>query len=422
MGIAAGYAHCAALRNDSTIVTWGDNSSGQTNLGAGLSQVKSIAAGANHTLAAIFSPLVQYPVDVTKDLLLICNTNSIGSSNVCAYYLANRPLVKNANVLQIGCTNAESFLPSEYTNVFVAQIGNWLASNPTKRPQYVILFLDIPSRVNTNRPPPTESVIDFGARPSVSYSLANQFVDWQPFVTHINMGTTNDCIAYLDKLKYFVETYSPGKLVISATSSGSYGNTNYVLDGIRFGGGYTNGVLDQSRQNFSAFATVVSSATNGLSNAGVSTNAILFFDGVEIYTNDIAPPYTHPGPKSDIGGYMCWGGHSLLGGEYPTDGKVTWLGASRWWIIETVNSFNGQREAGGANFMKWFSSNAFGGNNYSNTPVGAVSHVDEPLVTGVSSAAQYFGLWASGKNFGITAWNSRNTEYFQAVGDPLTKR
>ena len=58
MGIAAGYAHSAALRNDSTVVTWGDNSNGQTNMGAGLSQVKSIAAGGNHTLAAIFSSLV----------------------------------------------------------------------------------------------------------------------------------------------------------------------------------------------------------------------------------------------------------------------------------------------------------------------------------------------------------------------------
>ena len=79
MGIAAGYAHAAALRNDSTVVTWGDNSNGQINLGLGLPQVKSIAAGGNHTLAAIFSPLVQYPVDVTKDLLLIYNSSSTNS-------------------------------------------------------------------------------------------------------------------------------------------------------------------------------------------------------------------------------------------------------------------------------------------------------------------------------------------------------
>lgn len=120
---------------------------------------------------------------------------------------------------------------------------------------------------------------------------------------------------------------------------------------------------------------------------------------------------------------MCWGAHSTLGVDYPTNAaKVTWLGASRWWIIETVESFNGQRDYGAGVFLKCFSANAFGGTNYSNTPVGVVSHVDEPGLPGVNDATKYFGLWASGKNFGITAWNSRKTEYFQAIGDPLVER
>ena len=71
-----------------------------------------IAAGGDHTLAAIWSPLVQYPVDVTKDLLLIYNTNSIDSSNVCFYYLANRPMVGScSNVLAIGCPTSEQVDP-----------------------------------------------------------------------------------------------------------------------------------------------------------------------------------------------------------------------------------------------------------------------------------------------------------------------
>ena len=41
--------------------------------------MKLLAAGGDHTLVSVFSPLVQYPVDVTKDLLLIYNTNSINS-------------------------------------------------------------------------------------------------------------------------------------------------------------------------------------------------------------------------------------------------------------------------------------------------------------------------------------------------------
>ena len=66
--------------------------------------------------------------------------------------------------------------------------------------------------------------------------------------------------------------------------------------------------------------------------------------------------------------------------------------------------------------------NAFGATNYANTPVGAASHVEEPNLPGVNDAAAYFGLWASGKNFAIAAWNSRNTPAFQAVGDPLVRK
>ena len=135
MAIAAGFAHSIALENDGTLVEWGDNSSGQAIVPAELTNIvitpsgspppiptntfplmaiKLIAAGGNQTMAAIFSPLVQYPIDVSKDLLLIYNTNSIDSSNVCAYYLTNRPMVSNANSFGIGCTTNETFLPSEF--------------------------------------------------------------------------------------------------------------------------------------------------------------------------------------------------------------------------------------------------------------------------------------------------------------------
>jgi hypothetical protein len=67
----------------------------------------------------------------------------------------------------------------------------------------------------------------------------------------------------------------------------------------------------------------------------------------------------------------------------------------------------------------WFSSNAFGGTNYSATPVGAVTHVEEPQLNGVENGAAYFGLWEARKNFATCSWNARNTTFFQAVGDPL---
>lgn len=49
--IAAGGDHALALKADGTVVAWGDNSHGQTNIPAGLSDVVLIAAGAYHSLA-----------------------------------------------------------------------------------------------------------------------------------------------------------------------------------------------------------------------------------------------------------------------------------------------------------------------------------------------------------------------------------
>src|SRR5439155_10275392 len=102
---------------------------------------------------------------------------------------------------------------------------------------------------------------------------------------------------------------------------------------------------------------------------------------------------------SNVAGYLCWGAHSSLGGGYATNGYVQWSGNSGWWIIETVESFNGRRDTDQGNFIKWFSSNGFGGANYSNTPVGAVTHVEEPDLAGVEDSAIFFGLWEARKNF-----------------------
>ena len=417
MAIAAGWAHSAALKNDGTVVCWGANSSGQTSTPSGLTNVKLIAAGGDHTLAGVFSPLVQYPVDVSKDLLLIYNTNSVNSIVVKDYYLAHRPMVGGANVLGVGATTNEIISTADFTNQIQTPYLNWQNQNPTKHPQYVILFPDLPTR---NWSSLTNAAINGN---SVAFDLHRSTPGVRPFVTSINMGLTygtnnwgaltNDCIAYINKLATFGSNYSPGQLFISA-SKGGYANTNFVLENLRHGAGWPI-----PEPNFSTYGTIISSLTNLVLNFGLGELGFLYNDGVEVYGQPSLPHITN---AVNVAGYMCWGGHSSLGNEYPVNQQVNWTGDSSWWIIETIESFNGWRETGQGNFTQWFSQNAFGGTNYSNTPVGAVTHTDEPGLFGVNNPQVFFGLWVQGKTFSQCGWQSRITPKFQAVGDPFVRR
>jgi hypothetical protein len=49
--IAAGAFHSLALKQDGTVVAWGDNGYGQSTVPAGLSGVTAIAAGYDHSWA-----------------------------------------------------------------------------------------------------------------------------------------------------------------------------------------------------------------------------------------------------------------------------------------------------------------------------------------------------------------------------------
>jgi hypothetical protein len=53
---------------------------------------------------------------VTKDSLLIWNTNSESSRIVKDYYLTHRPMVGGANVLGIGGATHEIITRAEFTN------------------------------------------------------------------------------------------------------------------------------------------------------------------------------------------------------------------------------------------------------------------------------------------------------------------
>jgi hypothetical protein len=392
MNIAAGESHAIALKNDGTVVAWGDNSFGQTNAYQGLNKVKLIAGGGDFSAAIRFNSFVFYTVDVTKDLLLLYNSSSSNSTALKDYYLSHRPLVANANVLAVSCETNESTTASNCDAEIVNPVLDWLTNNPTKHPCYIILFFDMPTRIQNYN----------STYPSVTLRLYSTYPGIPPFITYINGGTLADCEGYIDKLSSIGATYSPGRLLISAGPAG-YSNTNYYFDNT----GYIATTDNVSGLN----------ASNSVVLAGASPQSA-------IYTN-VSPDIglqNHITSGNNVAGYLCMGVHSSLGADYAINGMVRWSGNSGWWLIETVESFNGQRSTDQGNFIKWFSSNAFGGTGYSNTPVGAVCHVEEPYEANVNDASLYFGLWTAGKNFAICAWKSRITSCFQAVGDPFVMK
>ncbi|MDQ6630379.1 MAG: hypothetical protein M3Y82_01315, partial [Verrucomicrobiota bacterium] len=182
-------------------------------------------------------------------------------------------------------------------------------------------------------------------------------------------------------------------------SGGGYANTNYYFD---------------DSQGYPDYPFALE-ALQGVTSNGIPLSAVDYNPQTNI---------VHITQGTNVAGYLTWGANGGQGSGYATNGGVIFHGNSSWYIIETIESYNGQvvQDFPQGNFVKWFSVNAFGGANYSNTPIGAVTHVEEPSAPGCENSRVYFGSWVAGKNFGICAWNSRQTPVFQAVGDPFVTK
>jgi hypothetical protein len=276
-----------------------------------------------------------------------------------------------------------------------------------------VLFLGIPWRVNTN------ALSQYDEDPksiheSVQYQLAAWCAPgWHPFATAINMSdwttnlpvvySTNACVGYINKLASMGASNSPAKLILSASGVG-YGNRRYYFDDAR--AAYLSPGFD-----------VASEAVAGV--LAANPVALVVYTNGNDYGTNLGLHITN---GVDVAGYLSWGAHSALHNQYARDSNLLrWQGSSGWWIIETIESHNGLPREGQGDYWMWFCSNAFAGTNYSNTPIGAVTHVDEPS-SGWNDPYRYFGLWEGGRNFAICAWNSQLTPYFQAVGDSLVTK
>src|ERR1700722_11676416 len=215
-------------------------------------------------------------------------------------------------------------LPGDFTTNFMTPIANWLSTNQTKRPSYVILFPDLPSRVNT-----VTNYGNYGGSnaASVQWQIRNYCSsNWIPFVTSINMNGTNgatDCISYIQKLQSMASNNPPYQLILSA-SAASYGNVNWYFDDTEIDYSYTPGF----------------SASNAVVQLGVSPTNV---DYLKVATDTGLSCHITNG--TNLAGYLCWGSHSTLGANYATNNSLTWKGKSSWYLMMTIESFNGMRDA-----------------------------------------------------------------------------
>jgi hypothetical protein len=203
-------------------------------------------------------------------------------------------------------------------------------------------------------------------------------------------------------LEFFGTNYSPGKLIISG-NAGGYGNTNYYFDGTR---------------SIPLGDNMAGPAKDAVLQAGAPTNSVIFNSAV----SDLGLS-SHITNCTNVAGYVSWGYHSSLTPFYAVSNIVQFQGSSQWFIVATGESANGLRYfTGEGHYVDWFSENAFGQHAFGATAVGAVSQVDEPHQSGLANTTILFRDWHLRRRFGNSAWRAARTQYFQAIGDPLTTR
>jgi hypothetical protein len=341
-----------------------------------------------------------------NNVLVVYNTNSAQSSDIKDYYVANRPEFANVNVLGVATEDVEITSQATFESTIRQPIVDWLPQNPLKQIYYIVLLRGIPDRLSGGTSVQlsmTTALSDLGIRTGTQYGGStgatyspSRYPGTTALVTHLNMGSQEATKAYIDKLKAVYTRMQTPNILISAADAG-LGGTNYYLDEAQGYAGWP--IIQRDRDGLTG-------------SGGVSSSRIQ-------YTPQTSS--THIATGTDVLGYETWGANGGIGGDYALDGRVTFTGNSNWFLIKTIESYNGHWSTGQGNFVDWFSSNAFGGTNYSNTPVGATTHIEEPYVTGVATFA-YLRNWEKGMTFGEAAWDSRSTPYFMAVGDPMVKR
>jgi hypothetical protein len=384
------------------------------------------------TLFLLFLPLANAGTEPLLEglpwvdkVLVVYNQSSADSLKVLNYYRTQRPGFQKVQTLAVNLPDSEIITEELFNQQLRDPIAQRLRNNKNKI-HYLVLLQGIPSRVAygdlsnfwyqkvlRNGPPAsvqvllstvlaTEDEINNQSYPKKEGEFKlpihtsfnpESFPGTTVLVTHLSMGSTEATLAYIDKLKKTGQAMKTPHVILSTRteeklSSGIY----YFDDAERKYPIYPWG--DFSRRLLTWYCPYAQTWYSG--------------------SNHITRAH-------HVSGYMTWGANGNQGYLYPLDGKVSFSGNSNWYLIFTVESFNGQKEVEQGNFTRWFDKKAFGGSNYEYTPVGAVTHVEEPRLIGVSSG-DFFAMWEKGHLFIEAAWASRRTPYFMAIGDPLIKK
>ena len=389
----------------------------------------------NSTSGGVEEDIVTFvadPINVSDHILILWNSNEADSTTAKNYYLANRPEFgtysggNTPNTLDCPCTTTGGFefiTEANFNSQIRTHVIDFLTDNPTKPIRYIVLMYGMPSRISNSTKYSSQyrlylSLQDTGARTGDHYQNAGEeyslggYQGTSCLVTSLNMNTLADTQAYIDKLKTIYDGMGSSTLIISAEENGQGGDSYHLDD--------TSRIYSYSRPASLARAAILeqdAGATITLSGDGGDT--------------DPTPDQTsHIISAANVSGYSTWGANGGQGGDYSNGGgsfPVTFSGQSNWYIIRTIESYNGRRSTFQGNVTDWFKTNAFGGTSYSNTPAFAVSHVEEPYLSGVNDG-EFFGMWATDDSAGSkflaieAGWSSRNTPYFQCAGDPLITR
>jgi hypothetical protein len=396
-------------------------------------------------------------IDVSKDVLIVYNKLSPDSIEVKDYYINHRPGMNKAAVTSISiqdpCAGVpektttllypnhaihdyQSVTKDDYLRLIKNPLTTYLNNNPTIK--YIIMMPGVPmrfigephggSRYVFSIPDDLSSNISVGSAYEHNYSGqiidsidSNYFVPslypgTRALITYVNMVDKDKTIAYIDKLERMYKAMPVKSLIISSKDVSGYEKGLYYADG------YTS---DKMYLHSNLFELGVERMKNSIPESRI----VLHTDRDSV--NDLIGIDGSAHPAIDVAGYYGWGIHNLVYGEefpmYTPEkplNRVKFSGKSDWYLMMTEESFNGiiGGSGGQSTFRTWFHELAFGGTNYSNTPVAAVVHIDEP--GGGSTNSTIFACFDKGElPFVECAWKSvTNSNATVFIGDPFITR